>query len=176
MMRRWLGVAVSLGVLGAPLIANAEVSIYAGAEAGYTDIGLEELDDDTNEKAYVGFMFAPSWGLEVSTGSLGEFENGRPRANSSVDVPSIQHAAFIFEGQLIEDLSAFAKAGAYKARIEPNIPNGTAEDTDSDGFTYGAGLAYNVVDHFAITASWQYYHQIEDVDFATYSVGARVKF
>lgn len=176
MVRRWLGAAVAVGALGVPLNAFAEFSVYAGAEAGYTDIGLKELDDDSGEKVYAGFMFAKSWGLEASIGSLGEFENSRPRANSSVEIPQVKHAVLMFEGDLLENFSAFAKLGAYKASIEPHIPNGTSEDMDEDGFTYGAGLAYNVIDHVAVTASWQYYHEVEDVNISMYALGARIKF
>ncbi len=176
MLRRSLGAAISLGALGLPLVANAEMAIFAGAESGYTDIGLAELDDDTGEKVYAGFMFADSWGIEASVGSLGEFENNRPNANSSVEVSSVKHVVFVFEGTVFSSLSAFAKAGAYQASIEPHIPNGTSEDSEEKGFTYGAGLAYNVIDQFAVTASWQYYHQVEDVKLSMYSLGARFKF
>jgi hypothetical protein len=57
-----------------PLAAQADVSFYAGAEAGYADIELEELKDSESYSAFLGIRFIDVIGVELGYGSLGEFE------------------------------------------------------------------------------------------------------
>lgn len=160
-----------------PIVSQAGGGLYIGVEGGYTDIALDELDDDVSMKANVGYMFFDYLGVEVSYGSLGSFENSKANAESSVDVEQVAHAVLVFSGPLsYEWIEVYTKLGAYQAEVEPNIPNGTATDSTEVGFTYAAGVAFKVIGNLSATFSWQYYNQIEEVDFHNYSLGAQFSF
>jgi opacity protein-like surface antigen len=161
-----------------PLAAQADVSFYAGAEAGYADIELEELKDSESYNAFLGIRFIDVIGLELGYGSLGEFEAKVGGGRSFVEVDSVMQASIAFHGPLLvfDKARVHAKYGYYQADVAPTIPNGTAKSTTAKNFTYALGMSYPVFKPLSVGLTYQFYNDVEGQAINTYSAGLRLDF
>lgn len=168
-----------LGLLSLPVTSMAEMSVYFGAEAGISKILLEELDDGKSSRFYAGFNFIEEFGVELSTGDLGEFDNNfTSNAVSSVEVDSVRNIVAIFNAPLIfVDKGHFhARYGIYQLNVKPNNLNGTDREDDFIGFTYAFGASYPFLGPLAATLNAQYFHDVDDLDIWSFSTGLRLEF
>ena len=167
-----------------PLGALAEeteptpIGLYIGAEGGYSDIQLNQLDDSEAYKVYAGYYFVEAFGMEAGYGYLGEFDVALPGASSSVEVDNVYQAAFVFSGPLLifEDGRIHARYGYYQGTVTPKSTNATADSSDSSSFTYALGLSYPLFRPLSLTFNYQFYNDIESESISTYSLGLRTDF
>lgn len=161
-----------------PQLALAETGFYLGAEAGYSDISLKDLDDDQSFHGYVGYKVIDIVGLELGYGDLGEFANARTGASSSISVESVMQASVAFHAPLLTfDTGAIhVRYGYYQADLVANSPNGNTPSKDGRGFTYGLGISYPIVKPISVGVSWQYYGDVDEQSINTYSAGLRLDF
>ena len=198
-----LGLAAAL-VAGSAVAQSADPSgIYLGGSLGrsqYKDtcknLFIPCEDQDTAWRFFGGYQFNRNWALELGYGDFGE-------ATASGVIPAGGTAAMIQNSYafdltgigslyLTERLSLFGRAGFYMGRTTrdvdfSNFPSVNDSKTNS-GFTYGAGLGYNL-GRFGVRLEWQRYDNIgtnqnsaiqgqpsgtDEVDF--FSLGLLVRF
>lgn len=174
------GVITLLAVLAAALAVPAaaqgkdESGIYLGGSLGYSqykdtckNLFIPCDDQDAAWRFFGGYQFNRNWALELGYGDFGE-------AQGTGAIPAGGNATFrthsygfdltgIGNLYLTQRLSLFGRLGAYMGRttrdIEfTNFPNVHEAKTNS-GFTYGAGLGYNL-GRFGVRAEWQRYDNI----------------
>lgn len=165
-------------VIGVSGTALAEINLYAGAEVGYADIELEELKDSESYQGYLGFAYNNLVGLEVGYGSLGEYEAKVGGGRSSVEVDSVMQASIAFHGPLLvfEKARVHARYGYYEADLTPHIPNGRAQEKTSRDVTYALGVSYPIVKALSVSATWQFFNEVDNQKINTYSAGLRLDF
>lgn len=171
------------GLLTVPLIiamqwaqpAIADSGFLLGINAGYSDIKWDEYDDDTSSQAYFAYNFIDWMGVEAGYTDLGTFDV--KDGNSSVDVTA-GHLTLNMNGDFGWGAEVFAKLGMYYADIEADCSNCLGDkDISETGITYTAGMAKEVIDHLALTASWQNFYKVaDDTNFNIYQVGIRFQF
>lgn len=169
-----LGLAAAL-VAGPAAAQSADPSgIYLGGSLGrsqYKDtcknLFIPCEDQDTAWRFFGGYQFNRNWALELGYGDFGE-------ATASGDIPAggsaamKQHSyAFDLSGigslYLTERLSLFGRLGLYMGRTTrdvefSNFPAVNDSKTNS-GFTFGAGLGYNL-GPLGVRLEWQRYDNI----------------
>ena len=177
-MNRKVGAAI-LGLLlaaaaGAAAAQVPEKGIYIGGSLGYSQykdscknllIPCEE--NDTMWRAFAGYQFNRYWAAEIGGGHLGEAEGQGTIAG--VGSGSFRLKAYGLDVTAIGSMpisggvSAFGRFGAYRSRTTLD-QQGTFFATTHDagtnsGFTYGAGLGYNL-SRLGIRVEWQRYANI----------------
>lgn len=177
-MKTWRGLLAGLGISIATLSqpAAAESGLFLGASTGYSDIEWEELDDDSFTQGYVGYNVVDWLGFEAGVTDLGTFnvEHG----TNSIEIEA-KHIAVDFYGEFgYLDLGVYAKVGFYDADIDITCANCTSDTESSEsGFTYAAGISYEVIEHFEITGGWQFFHKLGDeTEVQLYQLGVRFQF
>lgn len=177
-MKTWMGLLASMGIslsmLSQP--AAAESGLFLGASTGYSDVEWSELEDDTFTQAYVGYNVIDWLGFEAGASDLGTFNV--KHGTNSLDVKA-NHIAIDFYGDFgYWDLGVYAKVGLYDAEIERTCANCTGDDKVSNsGFTYAAGLSYELIPHFELTGGWQFFHKLGDeTEIQLYQIGVRFQF
>jgi OmpA-OmpF porin, OOP family len=148
--------------------------IYLGGSAGYSQYKdtCKELfipcdNDDSAWRLFAGYQFNRNWALELGYGDFGDAQGSGP-------IPAGGNATFVTHSYafdltgigslyLTQGLSLFGRFGLYMGRTTRDIeftafPNTNDSKTNS-GFTYGAGLGYNL-GRFGMRAEWQRYDNI----------------
>jgi opacity protein-like surface antigen len=167
--------AVLAAAIAGPAAAQSnEKGIFFGVSAGYSvyQSTCENLvvpcnDDGAAAKLFVGYRFNRYWAAELGAGALG-------RAEGSGVVPGFGPGTFeqkSYGGDLsalgsvpiVGGLSVFGRLGAYMTRttVDQEIP-GFLDQHDAKtqaGFTYGAGVAYQL-GALGVRAEWQRYDNI----------------
>ncbi len=154
------------------------IGLYIGAEGGYSDIELNQLDDSEAYKAYAGYYFVEAFGVEAGYGYLGEFDVNLPGASSSIEVEDVYQAAVVFSGPLLifDNGRIHARYGYYQATVTPNSTNTTTDSIDASSFTYALGLSYPIFRPISVSFNYQFYNDIESESISTYSLGLRADF
>lgn len=157
--------------------AIADVSFYAGAEAGYADVELDEFKDSTNYQVFAGIRVIDVVGLELGYGALGDFET-EVGGRSSIEVDSVVQVSIAFHGPLLvlEKGRVHARYGYYRADVTPTFNGSTLAATTAEDFTYSLGLSYPVYKALSAGFNWQFYNEMEGQTINTYSAGLRLDF
>jgi len=177
-MNKKVGAAI-LGFLLAAAVGpvaaqESEKGIYLGGSVGYAqykdvckNLFIPCEGNDTAWRFFGGYQFNRNWSLELGYADLGEAEGAGPIPAGGNATFRTQAYGFDLTGigsvYLTQRLSLFGRLGAYMGRttrdIEfTNFPNVNEAKTNS-GFTYGAGLGYNL-GYFGVRAEWQRYGNI----------------
>lgn len=156
-------------------VSLADTGLQLGLNAGYADIKWSEFDDSASAQAYFAYNFIDWLGVEAGYTDLGTFDV--KSGDNGIDLTA-SHLTLNMNGDFGWDIEVFAKLGLYHADINANCTNcGGDKERSETGFTYTAGLAKEVVNHVAITASWQNYYKVdEETDFNLYQLGIRFDF
>jgi OOP family OmpA-OmpF porin len=156
------GVLAILGIAAAAIAGPAaaqERGLYLGGFAGYSqytnscDALIVPCKDDTTAwRGFGGYQFNPHLALEAGYGFLGRAEGSGPIAGGFTG--SFKQEArgwdvsMLGSFNLSRRLSAFGRLGGYSVRstLDIDAPPGpsTHDANTNSGFTYGAGLAYNL--------------------------------
>ena len=174
------------GVLAAMVIMAALVAgpaaaqtkdpsgIYLGGSVGYSqykdtckNLFIPCDDDDGAGRVFAGYQFNRNWAAELGYGDFGDAQGSGPIPAGGNATFKTHSYAFDLTGigsvYLTQGLSLFGRFGVYMGRttrdIEfTNFPSTNDSKTNS-GFTYGAGLGYNL-GRFGMRAEWQRYDNI----------------
>ena len=169
-----LGLAAAL-VAGPAAAQSADPSgIYLGGSLGrsqYKDtcknLFIPCEDQDTAWRFFGGYQFNRNWALELGYGDFGEATASGPIPAGGSAAMKQHSYAFDLSGigslYLTERLSLFGRLGLYMGRTTrdvefSNFPAVNDSKTNS-GFTFGAGLAYNL-GRLGVRAEWQRYDNI----------------
>jgi len=164
-------------------------------------------DKDTGWKVYGGYQFNENLAVEASYLNLGKttaqssstgrfFISGIGVVNGSLYTKTTGEAsAFTLDGVVKADLAPwvdiFAKAGAYRAKLDVKLTGGitgsagSAEasdsmDDDSTGLHIALGADFNIIENVAIRAEWERLSKVDfqdsETDIDLLSVSAIYKF
>jgi OmpA-OmpF porin, OOP family len=174
------GVLAALALVAALIAAPAAAQgtdpsgIYLGGSIGYSqykdtckNLFIPCDENDTAFRVFGGYQFNRNWMLELGYGDFGEAEGGGPIPAGGSATLKQQAYAVDLTGlgsfNLTQRLTMFGRLGVYMGRttrdIEfTNFPN-THDAKTNSGWTYGAGLGYNL-GRFGVRAEWQRYDNI----------------
>lgn len=180
-----------LGLLAVVMPAIAQdTGIYLGGSLGYAQykdtckrIPVPCEDHDTAWRLFSGYQFSRAWSAELGYASLGELSGSGAAGTLQLQVKALDLSA-LGSIPITGGLSALGRIGIYRARttIDRQGPAfGVPHDAGtSSGFTFGAGLGYNLW-KLGLRAEWQRYASVgtgntgeDDID--VFSVGALVRF
>lgn len=168
--------AMVAALIAGPAAAQAkdESGIYLGGSVGYSqykdtckNLFIPCDDDDTAYRVFAGYQFNRNWAAEVGYGDFGDARGSGPIPAGGDATFKTHSYAFdltaIGSVYLTQRLSLFGRLGVYMGRTTRDIeftafPNVNDSKTNS-GFTYGAGLGYNLW-RFGLRAEWQRYDNI----------------
>lgn len=194
-----LDAAAVLGLLLAAALGPAaaqEKGIYLGGSIGhseYQDVCQTSLvpcdENDTAWRLFAGYQFHRNWAAELGYGLFGRARGEGP-ITGGVGSGSFEQEAKGWDVSLLGSFQigggfwGFGRLGAYSARTTLD-QQGTSfadlHDADSQsGFTYGAGVAYNL-GRLGVRLEWQRYDNIgmntfghDDLD--VFSLGVLFRF
>jgi OOP family OmpA-OmpF porin len=170
----WLAV-LGLAAAAGPAAAQSEPrGIYLGGSAGMSmyqstcEISAVPCDEDsTAAKGFAGYRWNRYWAAELAAGVLG-------KAKGSGDLGGGATGSFeekSYGGDLsalgsipiVGGLSVFGRLGVYMARTtidqESTVLGSQHDAKTQSGFTYGAGLQYDL-GFLGVRAEWQRYDNI----------------
>jgi OmpA-OmpF porin, OOP family len=169
-----LGLAAAAAATPAAAQGMDASGIYLGGSLGrsqYKDtcknLFIPCEAEDTAWRFFGGYQFNRNWALELGYGDFGEAQGTGPipaGGNASMKVHS---SAFDLTGlgslYLTERLALFGRLGLYMGRTTRDVDFTAFPDTNdaktNSGFTFGAGLAYNL-GRLGVRAEWQRYDNI----------------
>ncbi len=155
--------------------AQADLGIFIGANAGYSDVEWDELKDDSSSQAYIGYNFTDWIGIEIGATKFGTFDV--EHGNSSIEVDATHLTIDLIGDFAIPGLDVFAKIGVYDAKVERTCSNcASSNDISNTGITYAAGFSKSIHSSTAITLSWQNYYKVEDTELNLYQIGFKLQF
>lgn len=166
-MFKHLAAAAAFAVVACSASANPNRYMYAGAEAGSSDMG-DYLERGTSVGAFLGYRFNPNIAIEGSFRRLGKFE----QAGSTRSVVLNQYAfSVIGSVPLAQKLSVFGRAG-----LNVHDADQPRYGVDSDSKTFsallGAGLQYD----FTPSVAGRVEFQRTGSHVSTVSAGVAFKF
>lgn len=169
-----LGILVILA-LAAPLPATAqERGVYVGASLGTGEfrhtctLYSGRCDpEDTGYRLFGGYRSSPNMAIELGYGSIAETQvNGTQIATGATAVWEGTLKAFdvsiLPTLPLSDRLAIFGRLGIYRAQLEARGTIGAPFDLSDhgSGWTFGAGLRFDVARAFAVRAEWQRYDSV----------------
>ena len=179
----------------APALAQ-NTGFYAGgalgqakakdACSGITGIGFAGGcdDKDTAWKIFGGYQFNPNLGVELGYVDLGNFTANGTVLGAPVS-GSVEAKGFELVGvgsiPFTQQLSGYAKAGAFRWDVDTSTTVGSAGDKGTD-FTYGLGLKYDFTRNIAGRLEFQRYNNVGETsttgqsDVNLWTAGVMFKF
>ncbi len=183
-----------LAVLGLLALASPaaaqDKAVYLGGSLGYAQYkdackraNVPCEAGDTAWRAFAGYQFSRNWSAELGYGHFGEASG-----SGAIGSFTLESRAWDLSGlgsfSIAGGLSAFGRLGVYRGRttLDQQGPAfGTLHQGGTNtGFTYGAGLGYNL-GVLGVRAEWQRYENVgtggtgeDDID--VFSVGVLLRF
>lgn len=157
--------------------SNSKEDTCSNAAAGFTCDRR-----DTNYGVQMGLDFNRFVAVEVGYRNLGKIQEQTDGAGQTAEVN-----ARVIEGVgvlalPIERISPYLKAGVYRAKTQLKSNFLTEADTTNTQATLGAGIRWDIFDHFAVRLEYQRYNNLGSAaigfrgDVDTYSLGAVFRF
>ena len=169
-----LGLAAAAAATPAAAQSMDPSGIYLGGSLGrsqYKDtcknLFIPCEDQDTAWRFFGGNQFNRNWAMELGFADFGEAQGTGPIPAGGTAEMKVHSYAFDLTGlgslYLTERLSLFGRLGAYMGRTArditfSNFPAVNDSKTNS-GFTFGAGLGYNL-GPLGLRLEWQRYDNI----------------
>lgn len=172
-----LTIVLSCAALAAALPAAAQTetrtgsafsSAYIGGSIGQSKFknGCSDLpggvscdDKDTAWRLFAGYQFTPFLAAEVGYADLGKIDGSLGAANAELKANALDLVG-VAKLPITSQLGVYGKAGAYRGETKLSSNVGVSgKDTDS-GWTYGAGLQWDVIRNVGLRLEWQRYDDI----------------
>jgi OOP family OmpA-OmpF porin len=166
------------GALGQAKAKDFCSQITAGGFVGGCD------DKDTAWKIFGGYQLNPNLGVELGYVDLGDFTANGTVLGAPVSA-SAEAKGFELVGvgslPFTQQLSGYAKAGAFRWDVDTRTTVGSAGDKGTD-FTYGLGLKYDFTRNIAGRLEFQRYNNVGETsttgqsDVNLWTAGVMFKF
>jgi opacity protein-like surface antigen len=169
MKRTALKILTGLALAVAAQAASADDwTFYIGASAGRTKSAEDacftpNLPCDRSNQSYggqIGLEFDPNWAIEGGYRSLGRIVDQNDKAGTYTIVKTKLVELDVL-GQLpIGRFVPYLKGGAYLARNQMDSTMITPANANQGGWTYGAGIRFDVTKNIGVRAEWQRYNNV----------------
>jgi opacity protein-like surface antigen len=178
----------SVLTLAQPALAQDRPVVYFGFAGGNAqpkeDACLSGMTCDRRGQIWGGFggiMFNRHFGVEAGYRTLGKIvEQDNPATGDHMWVRTRAGDVVGIAALPIEKLTVYGKFGGFFARSRLTSSSQTSDENTSRGWTYGAGLSYDVFRHVAVRLDWQRFNNLQAVGFTSdveaVTLGALVKF
>lgn len=193
-----LGFAAAV-MLGQPAVAQvkrgapeapARTIFYLGGSLGHSTSKQETCSGaalpcdrrDTNWGMQMGVDFNRFVAVEVGYRNLGKVIEQSDGATRTAEVRAKAFEAVGIAALPVQKVSVYLKGGAYRAKSQLKSTFLTEADTTNTNWTMGAGVRYDMFEHFGVRLEYQRYNNLGSVavgfrgDVDTYSLGAVIRF
>ena len=161
-----------VGVMGGNAVAKEDACAFSG------------MSCDRRGQIWGGFgglMLNRHFGMEAGYRTLGKIvEQDDPATGNHMWVRTRAGDLVAIGALPVNRLTVYGKFGGYwaKSRLTSSFQN--SDENTSRGWTYGAGLSFDVLSHFAVRLDWQRFNNVQGINFTAdieaVTLGALIKF
>lgn len=160
------------GATGTGVAQAAATGLYLGIDAGEAEArdtcnDISNCDNsDTSVRAEIGFQFTRVVGIELGYTSFGTLFEANNNTFNAKQEASAMTASLLLTLPVTDAVGIYARAGAARYNIDNSgtiqgIPVGSDDSTKP---YYGAGVEFDLSDHFMLRGEYQVYRDISGVD------------
>jgi OmpA-OmpF porin, OOP family len=173
-----------------PPPAPVRTVFYVGGSLGHTTSKEDTCSSaafscdrrDTNFGVQAGLDFNRFVAVEVGYRNLGKIQEQNSGAGQTAEVTTRLIEGVGILALPVDRISVYVKGGLYRAKTQLKSNFLTEADTTNTQGTLGAGIRWDVFDHFGVRLEYQRYNNLGSAaigfrgDVDTYSLGAVFRF
>jgi OmpA-OmpF porin, OOP family len=155
--------AIVIGFTATVAQAQQAPGGYLGLSAGQTDPDTGDLDNGTGFRIYGGYMYNPTFGVEVGYIDGGSFDGKGVFAGSKVEADGAYVAA-VGSFPTSDRVTIFGKAGFFHYDFETTRDGRTLGSTDGTELMLGVGFDYALSNSLSIGMEYDLVNDVEESD------------
>jgi hypothetical protein len=152
----------------------AQMSGYAGAAFGQSDVDVSGFDKATSWQLFGGINLSRAVAIEAAYSDLGEFDVSGA-SNTFIDVNGFEFTV-VGTLPLSNTFSIFGEAGIFMWDAEATLAGTKLGSDDGNDATYGVGAKMEFMPSIRLQLEYQVYQDVGDSDIDTWYAGVAFGF
>jgi opacity protein-like surface antigen len=152
----------------------AQMSGYAGAAFGQSDVDVSGFDTASSWQLFGGVNLSQAIAVEAAYTNLGQFDVSGA-SNTHVDVDGVEFT-LIGNIPLFNTVAIFGEAGLFMWDAEATLAGTKIESDSGTDLTYGVGVKIGLMPKVRLQLEYQVYQDVSEENIDTWYAGINFGF